>query len=767
MRFPFQQQYDSMDCGPTCLAMICRYYGAHYPVHTLREKTQSNRQGVNLLGISEAAEEIGFKTLAVRLTYEQLVQNALLPGIFYWDKNHFVVVYKITRKKIFVADPAKGLLKYNKQEFCSHWISMRSDAGEEGLALLLEPTTLLKENNPVDVPGKQTFSKLFEYIRPYKNLLGQLIFGLMLSCIFQVLLPFLAQSVIDVGVSTGDMHFIYLVLLGQLALVAGRLVVDLIQGWILLHISSRINISILTDFLIKLMKLPASFFDSRNTGDIMQRMNDHQRIELFLTGSSVNLIFSLLNLLVFSVILAFFNTTIFLVFLFFSALYAGYTMVFLKKRREIDNKRFELSAKEQSASIQMIQAMQEIKVQGCEKTMRWNWEGMRAGIFRLNMKGLAINQWQQSGGFFINEGKNVLITFLSVKAVLDGQITLGAMLAIQYIIGQINSPVEQMVGFIQSLQNARISMDRLNEIHAMEDEEPVQKNLLRELPRSFSQVLVGGRRPVPGNYESNGHERNVDVYHDDLYRVEDAPAITFNNVSFTYPGAGNEPVLKDLNLKLYKGKTTAIVGTSGSGKTTLLKMLLKFYEPQRGEIKLGSMSLSNISHKVWRKHCGVVMQESFIFSDTIANNIAMGESRVDMERLYHAVHVANITSFIESLPLGFQTKIGAEGMGLSMGQKQRLLIARTVYRNPDFILLDEATNSLDAKNEAVIVANLETFFKGRTVVVVAHRLSTVKNADQIVVLNKGVIAERGTHQELVNLKGEYFTLVQNQLELGM
>lgn len=594
----------------------------------------------------------------------------------------------------------------------------------------------------------------------------------------------------DTGVNTANIHFVYIVLLAQLALFAGRLAIEFVRGWILLHISTRINISILTDFLIKLMKLPVSFFDSKHTGDILQRMNDHSRIESFLTGSSLNVLFSLINLLVFSVVLAIFNVGIFAVFAIASVLYAGWVILFLKKRKVLDYKRFDVAAKEQSSSIQLVQGMQEIKLNGAERPMRWTWERLQAKLFGLSMKSLSINQWQQAGAFFINEGKNIFITFLSAKAVIDGQMTLGSMLAVQYIIGQLNSPIEQMIGFVQSWQNAKISMDRLNEIHKMDDEEPADKYLQQELPANFQRQIIGGQAPLnlpegetlaaaqgqlieDSATLSNGHL--LEDFSASVGCVEmalpfgegrDGASVGFHNVSFTYPGAGNELVLRGISLKIPKGKTTAIVGTSGSGKTTLLKLLLKFYEPQKGEIKLGDTPLNNISHKAWRSHCGVVMQESFIFSDTIAKNIAVGQEKIDMEKLRHAVEVANVRSFIESLPLGYNTKIGAEGTGISMGQKQRILIARSVYRDPDFIFFDEATNSLDANNEMQIIHNLESFFKARTVVVVAHRLSTVKHADQIVVLNKGVIAEKGTHQELTNLRGEYYQLVKNQLELG-
>lgn len=785
MWFKWIKQQDSMDCGPTCLAMVCKHYQKNIPIQTLRDKTQIGKEGVNLLGISEAAEQIGFRTNAVKITYKQLTEEALLPAILYWNQNHFVVAVpqKTKGEKIIIADPAKGIITYTKEEFLQHWISNKEAGEEEGIALLLEPTPAFYSQDEDAAENESSnkatlgFRRIVQYIFPYKKLVVQLFTGLAVASVLQLILPFLTQSVVDTGIHTGNIHFVYIVLIAQLALFAGRLSIEFVRSWILLHISTRINISILTDFLIKLMRLPLAYFDSKKTGDLLQRMNDHKRIESFLTGSSINVLFSLVNLVIFSVVLAVFNTGIFLVFAVASVLYGLWVILFLKKRKELDYKRFDIASQEQSATIQLIQGMQEIKLANAERPMRWNWERLQAKLFRYSMKSLSLNQWQQSGAFFINEGKNILITFFAAKAVIDGQMSLGSMLAVQYIIGQLNSPIEQLIGFLQSWQNAQISMDRLNEIHSIEDEEPAQQYLLKELPLAFQRKIVGASALKEDTSVVHAYREAMTVQletvkipestvHENETIFSQNQSILLNQISFTYPGAGNEPVLKNINLQIPKGKTTAIVGTSGSGKTTLLKLLLKFYTPQLGDMKLGATSFSQISHSTWRSHCGVVMQESFIFSDTIARNIAVGADKIDMDRLYHAVTVANCREFIEELPLGFNTKIGAEGTGTSMGQKQRILIARAVYRDPLFLFFDEATNSLDANNEQVIMHNLQQFFKGRTVLVVAHRLSTVKNADQIVVLNKGVITECGTHSELVNLRGEYYTLVKNQLELG-
>lgn len=769
--FPFYRQYDTMDCGPTCLRMIAKYYKKDYSAQQLRERAQIGKEGVNLLGISESANTIGFKTQSLKLKYSSLISDAHLPAILHWNQNHFVILYKVNNQKLYIADPAKGLINYTPNEFKEHWVTDKIKGKEEGIALLLEPTPAFfaKDSEMISSLEESTklmaFKNIFKYILPYKNSVLKIFICLTAATLLQLVLPFITRSVVDKGINKNDLHFITIILLAQLALLTGRLVVDFVRNRMLLHIGIHINITILTDFLIKLMKLPLSFFDSKRTGDILQRMNDHSRIESFLTGSSLNTLFALINLLVFSIVLIFFNAQIFFVFIIASILYSIWVAAFLKKRRRLDYKRFDVSAKEQGITIQLVQGMQEIKLYGAQSQMRNTWKTLQNKLFVLSMKGLSINQLQQGGSFLINECKNILVTFLSAKAVIDEQITLGSMIAIQYIMGQLNSPIEQMIGFVQSWQNAKISMDRLNEIHKIEDEEPANKPFQQQLPASFAKKLASG---FSANHEKNITYKAVKgvVSISQAEKSILLPSINFKNVSFTYTGAGNEPILKNINFAIPKGKTTAIVGMSGSGKTTLLKLLLKIYEPQIGEIMLDDTPLSTFSHRIWRKHCGVVMQDSFIFSDTIIKNISVWEGDINKSLLHQAIDVANIHEFINSLPLGLDTKIGPEGTGISMGQRQRILIARAVYRNPEFIFFDEATNSLDANNENIILKNLENFFAGRTVVVVAHRLSTVKHADQIVVLDKGEIVEKGNHSELVNLKGKYYALVKNQLELG-
>lgn len=728
--FTHYLQPDKMDCGPTCLRMIAKHYGKNFSLQRLREISGINRDGVSLLGISQAAEKIGFRTTGSRLTNIQ-IKEIDLPAILHWRQNHFVVLYRrsgdINNTTYHIADPGKGLIKYSESEFLSAWTQTKSNGDSQGIALTLEPTPAFYAESG-DKNTVLSLSYLVGYLLKYKKLIAQLFLGLGVGSLLQLIFPFLTQSVVDIGINTKNLNFVYVVLIAQCMLFVGRMSVEFIRSWILLHISTRINISILTDFLIKLMKLPMSFFDTKMTGDIMQRMSDQKRIEYFLTGSTLSVIFSLFNLIIFSFVLAYYDGTIFLVFAVSSIFYTLWVMLFLRKRRELDFKRFDVSSKNQSSIIQLISGMQEIKLNNCEQQKRWEWERIQAGLFKFNIKSLALGQYQQTGAFFINEGKNILITFFVAKAVIEGNLTLGSMMAIQYIIGQLNSPIEQLIGFLQQYQDAKISLERLNEIQEMEDEEPIDKIFQNQLPADNS--------------------------------------IQLDKVSFTYPGAGNDAVLSDINLQIPQGKTTAIVGMSGSGKTTILKLLLRFYEPQNGEIKVGRSHLQQIGNSFWRSKCGIVMQDGFIFSDTIARNIAVADEYPDATRLQNAIKIANISDFVDNLPLGLNTKIGAEGNGISQGQKQRLLIARAVYKDPEYLFFDEATNALDANNEMVIMKNLESFFKERTVVVVAHRLSTVRNADHIVVLEKGRIIESGTHTSLTQSKGQYFQLVKNQLELG-
>ncbi len=725
-RFPFFKQYDAMDCGPSCLRMIAAFYGKTYSLQKLRQLAHITREGVSLLGLSEAAEAIGFRTIGARITIEQLI-GAPKPCVVHWDQAHFVVVYKYRKGIISVADPAFGLVDYTETEFKKHWLATVRQGEQKGICLLFEPTPKFFELEGEEM-NRGNFRFLLKYLRPHRKLVAQLILGFLVGSLIQLIFPFLTQSIVDVGINTQDIDFIYLILAAQMMLFLSRMTVDFIRSWILLHISTRINISIISDFLIKLMKLPIGFFDTKMIGDLLQRIGDHKRIERFLTSQSLNVIFSVFNIVIFGIVLALYDWMIFMIFILGSALYIGWVFLFLRKRRELDFKRFTQLADNQSKLIQLINGMQEIKLNNYERQKRWEWERIQARLFQVNVNNLSLQQYQQAGSVFINETKNIVITILAATAVVHGNMTLGMMLAVQYIIGQMNSPLDQMIEFMQISQDAKISLERLSEIHTNKDEEQDQEGKLDTLPIKADM------------------------------RISD--------LIFQYEGPHSPKVLNNINLIIPKGKVTAIVGTSGSGKTTLVKLLLGFYPPVSGTIKIGESDLSAYRQQWWRSQCGAVMQDGFIFSDTIANNIAVTEDEIDKEKLSYAVRMANIQEFIETLPLNYNTKIGSEGVGLSQGQKQRILIARAIYKNPEFIFFDEATNALDANNEKVILENLDEFFAGKTVVVVAHRLSTVKNAHQIIVLEKGSILEIGNHEELTGKRGAYYQLVKNQLELG-
>ena len=727
-KFPNYKQADNKDCGPTCLKIISKHYGKTINIQELRDFSETTREGSNLLFLSDAAEKVGFRTLGVKLNLKSL-EEAPLPCILHWNKEHYVVLYKIKRGKYFISDPSFGLIEYNEKEFIKFWIGNNADeTTQEGIVLLLEATPKFFQNEFEAEENKGIgFNLLSQYVLRYKSLLLQLSIGLLASSLLQLIFPFLTQSIVDVGIQNQNIHFIYLILFAQLFLFAGRTGLELIRGWIMLHLSTRINISLISDFFIKLMNLPISFFDVRMTGDIMQRINDHRRIERILTTSSLNVLFSVINMFIMGGVLAYYNLQIFFVFFAGSLLYFGWITLFLKRREALDYKRFSEVSQEQTKVMELINGMQEIKLHNAEKQKRWGWEYVQARLFRVSIKGLVLEQTQTIGSSVINELKNIFIIFLSAKLVIDGSITLGMMMAITSIVGSLNGPITQLIEFVRELQDAKISLARLSEIHEKEDEVQQEEHQTQDIPTDSDIVI--------------------------------------KDLSYRYLGS-DIPVLEKLNLTIPAHKVTAIVGVSGSGKTTLMKLLLKFYDPDKGEINIGNTQLKNISQKAWRGNIGAVMQEGFIFNDTIANNIAIGMDNINKERLVYAADVANITEYILGLPLGYNTKIGSAGVGMSTGQKQRLLIARAVYKNPEMLFFDEATSALDANNEKEIMRKLDIFFKDKTVVVIAHRLSTVMNADQIVVLDKGKIIEMGSHSALVEQKGNYFELVRNQLQLG-
>ena len=703
-----------------------------------------------MLGISNAAEDIGFRTLGYRLSWEQLRDEVPLPCIAHWNQRHFVVIYGIKKQRripcifnrtppeglksnrsrnylIYVADPASGLLKYTEKEFLRCWYSNQKEGIKEGAVLLLEPTAEFYNKGDEDRENLN-FSYLLNYLKPYRRYIFQLILGLITSSIISLIFPFLTQSLVDTGIGNSNIAFVVMILIAQLILTLSQTANGLLRNWINLHVTSRVSISLISDFLIKLMKLPIAFFDVKLIGDIMQRIGDHNRIRSFLTDSLISIIFAVITLVMYTVIMASYNLGILAVFLIGSLFYVGWVLIFLKRRRELDYKRFQQSAANQSNIVQLVTGMQEIKLNGCEKQKRWEWERIQIKLFKVSLKSMMLNQNQQLGAVFINQAKDILISFLSAHAVIKGEMTLGMMMAVQYIIGQLNAPIQQFIGFTQAAQDARISLERLGEIHNRDDEEKPDDAKINDIPA----------------------DKDIEI----------------RKLCFQYEGPDSEKVLDNISFIIPAKKITAIVGVSGSGKTTLIKLLLGFYNPVKGDVLIGGTALSRFSQREWRRCCGVVMQEGFIFSDTIAGNIGLTDEMPDKQKIDRATETASIKEFVENLPLGYNTRIGNDGHGLSTGQKQRILIARAVYKEPDFIFLDEATNSLDARNEKAIMENLSAFFKGRTVVVVAHRLSTVKNADKIVVLEKGRLVEEGTHRELVETKGAYYNLVKEQLELG-
>lgn len=731
--FPNYLQLDAMDCGPTCLRIIAKHYGRSYSLQTLRDKSFITRQGVSMLGISDAAESIGFRTQGVRITLSRLIEDMPLPCILHWNQNHFVVCYEIRGKEgnhyFRISDPARGKYRIDEQGFRKCWCSTKDGNEEAGTALALSPSPEFYEHEDERMGGNRNIGYFFRYLFPYKSQLLQLVIGIMLGSIFSLILPFLTQAVVDQGINNNNLNLITLILVAQLVLSVTQTGVSFIQSWITLHMNTRISITLISDFLMKLMKLPLHFFDSKNIGDIMQRIGDHSRIQAFMTGNALTTFFSLFNFIVFAFILVYYDVQILLVFIVGNTLYVLWIVFFMRYRRRLDNARFTQSSVNQSNMVQMITGMQEIKLNNCEKQQRWLWESIQVKLFKISIKSTALGQYQQIGSIFFSRTTGLLISYISARAVIEGEITLGMMMSVSYIIGQLSAPVGQIIGFAQSLQDAKISLERLNEIHNREDEEQNRDERINEIPESGSLRLDG--------------------------------------VCFSYDGSDREYILKDINIEIPRHKVTAIVGASGSGKTTIIKLLLGFYNPNKGSLKIGSVDLKDINPHLWRHSTGAVMQDGFIFSDTIARNIALGTDAIDRERLYHAVETACIRDFIESLPLKYNTRIGMEGNGISQGQKQRILIARAIYKNPEFLFFDEATNALDANNERAIMDNLNGFYKGKTVVVVAHRLSTVQNADNIIVLDNGAVAEEGTHSELSKLKGIYYKLVKNQLELGL
>ena len=730
-KFPHYLQHDTMDCGPACVRMIAKYYGKSYSLQYLREHCFLTREGVSLLGISDAAERIGLKTVGAKITFEQL-SKAKLPCILHWNQNHFVVCHRFSgrgkKQKYHIADPATGKMTYSAEEMRKHWISSVIDNEEVGAVLLIETTPKFYESAEDGEEKKSGLSYFMRYLLPYKKEIGQLLLGMLAIMGLSYITPFLSQATIDVGIKNRDLQFILLILIAQLVISISQIAIGFIQSWISLHTNTRVDIALISDYLVKLTRMPIHFFDTKHMGDILQRFGDHNRIKDFLMGDAINLLVSIGTFIVFSIVLGIYNWVILLTFLIGNGIYIAWVLMFMPYRRRLDHRRFAASAKLQNNLVQFVEGMQEIKLNNMEKTRRWEWERIQASLYGISIKGLKVEQFQSVGSIFFSSTTNILLSYLAARMVVTGEITLGTMMALSFIIGQVSGPINSFIRFSHNYQDAKISIERLSDINHQDDEEKDIDSKLNYLP--------------------------------------DNKDISVENLTFSYSGAERNYALQDVSLHIPENKVTAIVGASGSGKTTLIKLLQGFYLPLRGSINVGNTPLNQINPHYWRSITGSVMQESYIFSDTIANNIAVGTDEIDKDRLRQAVEVANIKGFINQLPLNYSTKIGMEGNGISQGQRQRILIARAVYKNPEYIFLDEATNSLDANNENIIMKNLHEFYRGRTVVIVAHRLSTVKDADNIIVLDHGKIVEQGSHQELVDKKGHYYTLIKNQWELG-
>lgn len=732
--FPYYKQLDAKDCGPTCLRMIAKHYGKQYSLSYLRELCNIGKEGVSVLGINNAAEQIGFNSVALKASFEVLEKQIQHPCIAHWKQNHFIVVYSVTKKHVYVADPESGKQKIDKKEFLRYWVSGKENGEEFGVLIVPEPTSRFYEMENEALPIDQTkvgIRYLLTHFKLHRKPLLNLAAGLLVSTILQLIFPFLTQSIVDTGIGNRDINFVYLILAGQIVVFIGETVISLVQSWTLLYVGTRVNVSIISDFLKKLMRKPLRFFDTRVSGDLLQRIEDHKRIEDFLTNGTFRFVLSIFTFFVFTALLIYYSVMIFTVFITGGILFLSWIQYFQRKRIQLDYKRFAEQASNKSKLAEIINGMHDIKLQNAERHKRWEWQAIQARLFRVNIKYLTLEQLQRVGARSINTLKNIATTFICSWLVINNKMSLGEMLAVQFIIGELNVPLFNLLDFMNSYQDARISIERIGEIHSTEQD---------LLPEQYA------------------------ITSDEQFIIN---SIIINNLGFKYKGTHYFNVLNNISVTIPKGRITAIVGLSGSGKTTLLKLLLKFYEPSTGSISIGKQNLSTIHEDYWRSKCGVVLQDGYIFSDTIAKNITLGFDEIDKKKLLHAVKVANIKDFIETLPLRYNTKIGPDGMGLSQGQKQRILIARAVYKNPEYIFFDEATNALDANNERTIIENLNQFFKNRTVVIVAHRLSTVKNADQILVMEEGRIIEAGDHNELISLRGEYYNLVKNQLELGV
>ncbi len=723
-RFPLYIQSESKDCGPSCLKIIARYYGNNVDIEYLRKVSETTRSGTSLTGLIRAAKKIGFKAVASKESFSILKKEVPLPVIAHWNQDHFVVVYEITNDKVYVSDPELGKVKYTHSDFMDKWLE--NDENGEGILLLLNFNVNENFQLPKEaVEKKVDISFISSHLKNYKKSFIRISVLVFIASILELAFPYLTQQIIDRGVQFKDVNFIFLSAASYILIFIGYKAANIIRNWVVIKLSMRFNIQLISNFIKKLTLLPIAYYDSKITGDIFQRISDHEFLEKFFTSNSIGALFSILNILIFSGLFLWYNDNIFLIFLVGTIIHIAWIFLFFSKRKVLDFKFFSIKSKENNKIIELIHGMQDIKLNGYEEPKKKEWEEIRTSLYKRDMESMKVEQFQLDGASFIKEIKNISIIIMSSLLVVNNKLSFGTLLAISYIIGHLNAPIEKLVSFLNNIQDLRLGFRRILEIHN-KDIEGEGKSLVKN------------------------------------FKMGD---VTINNVDFKYQGT-SENVLNNISFSIPFKKTTAIVGASGSGKTTLLKLLLKFYEVNSGSIKVNGLNINDLDYNSWRNKCGVIMQESYIFNDSIENNIILAQES-NFEKMKQACLVCNIHGFIQGLPLGYQTKIGNEGVEISSGQKQRILMARAIYKNPEFLLFDEATSALDAQNEKEISKKLESVFKNRTVLLIAHRLSTIKNADNIIVLsNNGNIVEMGPHMELIKNKGHYHQLIKNQLELN-
>lgn len=726
MKLRYTRQFDQMDCGPACIRMVASAFGKEYPLSYLRTLAHLTREGVSVAGIRDALREIGMESGTFELTLGQLRTRCPLPAILHWEQNHFVVLYDVKRSrwrgrwKYYVANPAYGKHAFSEESFAHFWLN-----GERGVAVAVDPTQAFYDKKPVK--EKHSFVRFArKYVWPFRWEMSQSAFGMLFGILLSLVTPFLTQAMVDDGIGLRDMGLIVSIMMAQIFIFVGTFSMGLISSWVSLYMTTRINIHILSDYLTKLLRLPMTFFETKSVGDYQQRLGDHGRLQSFVTYSTLQTFFSLVSAPFYLAIIGWYSPVILVAYLFLTGLSTAWMTYFFRRRKALDYEQFKISAENQNKQYELMSGITDIKLNAYEDYKLDEWRELQERQYRMSQKTLKLGQIQSTGFTVIGQLRNIFITCWIAAEVVDGNLTLGMMMSISTIIGQVNGPLSQLIGFLQQFQDAKISLERSEEVHLCKDED------------SRLQTAVPAAAPL-----------DIEVRH----------------LTFSYTGRIGQPALEDVSFTIPAGRMTAIVGESGSGKTTLMKLLLKFYAPTGGDILLGGRPLADYTAKSMRQASGIVMQDNFIFSDTVRRNILLGEPE-DNARLARAVEMACLTDYVEKQPLGLETKVGSEGISVSGGEKQRMMIARAIYKDPQYLMLDEATSSLDAENERRITENLDRHFRGRTRIVIAHRLSTVKNADQIVVLRKGRVVECGTHAELVAQRGYYYELIQNQLELA-